>query len=94
MSTNRHSRIITVLVGEQRPLSIISLTDKVNKRYLKDYSPSLVGGDVKTLIAKNLVKIDEEKCFSLTGLGIVCSEAHEEEARLNDRSREGQPVQV
>lgn len=92
MSINRHSHIVDVLADEKQPLPIILLTDKVNNRYSKDYPPSLVGGDVKMLIAQALVKIDNEKCFSLTGLGIVCSEAHKEKIRSNDRLREGQSI--
>lgn len=82
MSTNRRSRIITVL-ARQQPLSIISLTNIVNEDYSRDYTPSLVGRDVKALISDNLVRIDEEKRFLLTENGIVCFE-------MKDQYCEGQ----
>lgn len=85
MSTNRYSRIIAVLADTKRPLSILLLTRRVNERYLKEYAPSLVGGDVKILIAQGFIEIDDKKCFLLTSLGITCSEANGEKDRSNDR---------
>ncbi len=81
MSTNRHSRIIAVLVEAKYPLDIVRLTAVINECFSRDYSPSIIGGDVKVFIVEGLVKIDDNKCFSITGLGMVCVDSYVEEAR-------------
>lgn len=82
MSTNRHSRIIAVLVEIEYPLDIVRLTEIINKCFSKEYSPNLIGGDIKTFILEGLVTIDDNKCFSITGLGTICVNPYVEEAQL------------
>jgi len=66
MSTNRFLRIVTVLGEARHPMNIVRLTVIINERFLKDYSPSLIGSDLKTLIADGRVKINDAKCFLLS----------------------------
>ncbi len=83
MSTNRHSRILTILAEANKPISIVLLTKRLNERYEKGYAPSLIGSDVKILIIRGLIKIDEKKCFSLTNLGVIAFEEDKQKTRLD-----------
>ncbi|MDD3965214.1 MAG: hypothetical protein PHD99_04140 [Candidatus Moranbacteria bacterium] len=72
----------------ERPMSVVPLTNALNERFDKGYAPSLIGSDMKTLITFGLVKVDSEKCFSLTTLGLAQSKIDAEKAQPNDQSKQ------
>lgn len=70
MTVNRHLRIVAVLADAPDPMGIIPLTDEVNRRFGRSYSPMIIRLDlVKLIDRKHHVKTADGKLVSLTDEG-------------------------
>lgn len=90
MTVNRHLRIVAVLADAPDPMGIVPLTETVNRRFGRTYSPMIIRLDlVKLIDRKHHVETADGKLVSLTdeGKAVNLSSLKEQEVAPSVRQR-------